>query len=152
MSDTTPIIPAASAPPSYTETESHRLTTTIKEEVKPLTAVAPRDAPPPYEYPPQCPPSSGSGYQRFDDRGRRCEMVAVIELGSESVYLQCPSCGNFVYSNLEYRTGALTCLASTLCFLFCMVCTCLPCFIRDCLDVDHYCPRCNFHFGTFRRL
>ena len=65
MSDTTPIYPSASAPPSYTEAEAHPLASTVKEESKPLAARAPKDAPPPYEYPPQCPPCTG--YQRFGE-------------------------------------------------------------------------------------
>ncbi|RUS74220.1 hypothetical protein EGW08_018026 [Elysia chlorotica] len=149
MSDTTPIYPSASAPPCYTEAEAHPLASTSKEVAKPLATRVVKDSPPPYDYPAQRPPTSG--YQRF---GRRVDLVTVnvIELGPDSAYLQCPCCGNFVYTDLEYRTGALTCLASTLCFFFCVVCTCLPCFVRDCLDVDHQCPRCNYHFGTFKRL
>ncbi|GFO26806.1 lipopolysaccharide-induced tumor necrosis factor-alpha factor homolog [Plakobranchus ocellatus] len=151
MSDTMPINPVATAPPSYTESQAQPQANVARvTEAKPYAARAPKDAPPPYDYPEQSP---SSGYQRFDtSSGRRVGVVTVIELGPEPCYLQCPSCGNFIYTDTVYKTGALTCIASALCFFFCIICTCLPCFVKDCLDVDHYCPRCNYCFGTFTRL
>ncbi|OQR70826.1 lipopolysaccharide-induced transcription factor regulating tumor necrosis factor alpha-like [Tropilaelaps mercedesae] len=52
------------------------------------------------------------------------------------------------------RPGLLTWLFSgALIALGCVWGCCLiPCCVPECQDIDHHCPACRAHLGTFKRL
>ncbi|BFZ05152.1 hypothetical protein BsWGS_08191 [Bradybaena similaris] len=157
MSDRSPIVDSSTpAPPTYVQTTS---TATSPQNNSTVAGYEPIDAPPPYT--PNPPtysyshvlPESGENYQRFDiATSNQVEVVALCHVGPEPYQVRCPNCSQLVTTVTYPRAGTLTFLSATLCFLFCIVCTFLPFCMDELQDVEHRCPVCNYHLGTFTRM
>lgn len=60
----------------------------------------------------------------------------------------------FIYTNYEkYCTPLISFYEfSPFCFSCWLGCCLIPCCIPECQDIEHRCPNCKAHLGTFRRL
>ncbi|XP_059148516.1 lipopolysaccharide-induced tumor necrosis factor-alpha factor-like [Physella acuta] len=149
MKDSAPIL-LPSAPPSYTEAISESCNIQTNPSVG---NSVPSDPPP--SYPPLTNAAytgtyhavtSGPGYQRFD------HCISLVQLGPDSCFVQCPTCGHEVMTDIHHRAGTLTFITAGLCFFLCIVCTFLPFCMDDLQDVTHTCPICKHHIGTYSRI
>uniref|UniRef100_A0A7M4FSV9 LITAF domain-containing protein n=1 Tax=Crocodylus porosus TaxID=8502 RepID=A0A7M4FSV9_CROPO len=62
----------------------------------------------------------------------------------------CPSCRQAITTQVVYRLGKLSyLLCSGMC---CLGCCLIPLVLKACKDVDHYCPRCQFHIFRYKRI
>lgn len=124
---------------------------------------APVDPPPAYTTGPYVP--GGEGYQgptpmlittqRTTMAGG--PMVTVVKVGQWGPFpmnVVCPQCQARVMTATNASPGLLTWLLSgALVFFGCWLGCCLiPCCIPECQDIEHTCPNCKAHLGTFRRL
>ncbi|XP_003739526.1 lipopolysaccharide-induced tumor necrosis factor-alpha factor homolog [Galendromus occidentalis] len=80
--------------------------------------------------------------------------VIRARMGPHSQQVTCGRCGALIMTETHVRPGLLTyLLCSALILLSCFWGCCLiPCCIPECQDVDHRCPSCNAHLGTYKRL
>jgi len=119
----------------------------------------PMDPPPPYTPGPgyvTSPPQPGPqvpGYG-IPPPPRVDIHVVHARMGPHSQQVTCGRCGALVMTETCVRPGLLTyLLCSALILLSCVWGCCLiPCCIPECQDVDHRCPSCSAHLGTFKRL
>lgn len=81
-------------------------------------------------------------------------VVNVSQCGPYPMQVACPHCGAHVMSETTAIPGLLTwLLAGGLLMLGCWAGCCLiPCCIPECQDIEHRCPNCKQHLGTFRRF
>ncbi|CAG5121924.1 unnamed protein product [Candidula unifasciata] len=157
MTDRSPMVnPSAPPPPSYVQA-TPTATTSLNNPT--VAGSNPGDAPPPYTPTPpsysysHILPESGQNYQRFETTANnQVEVVALCRVGPEPFQVLCPNCRQLVTTVTHPRAGTLTFLSAGLCFLFCFICTLVPFCIEDLQDVEHRCPNCNFHLGTYTRL
>ncbi|KAH8868459.1 Lipopolysaccharide-induced tumor necrosis factor-alpha factor [Schistosoma japonicum] len=80
--------------------------------------------------------------------------VPTIPLQNHAINMKCPNCQHEIITNIKYRNGTLTYAACAgLCLLGCFCGCCLiPFCVKLFKDVDHNCPECNHHVGTYRTL
>lgn len=78
----------------------------------------------------------------------------VVLFYDRPVQMSCPSCNQMIVTRLCYESGALTWLSCGGLFLLgCIAGCCLIPFCVDALkDVEHFCPNCNAHVGSYKRL
>jgi lipopolysaccharide-induced tumor necrosis factor-alpha factor len=81
-------------------------------------------------------------------------VVTIASLGPYPIQMQCSKCRAEIMTTTKSSTGLLTwILAGGLCLIGCWVGCCLiPFCIDGCQDVDHFCPNCRAHIGTYKRL
>ena len=79
--------------------------------------------------------------------------VTNASFGPDPIRVTCGNCSQVVVTNTGSSPGLLTwILSGSLLALGCWLGCCLiPCCIRECQDVDHFCPNCQKLLGTFRR-
>ncbi|XP_055838243.1 lipopolysaccharide-induced tumor necrosis factor-alpha factor homolog isoform X2 [Episyrphus balteatus] len=71
-------------------------------------------------------------------------------LGPRPCLVTCPSCHQRQVSNIVIESSMKTHLfALALCVVGCFCCSCLPYFIDNCKNVNHYCKNCNAYFGMY---
>ncbi|RTG84772.1 lipopolysaccharide-induced tumor necrosis factor-alpha factor, partial [Schistosoma bovis] len=92
--------------------------------------------------------------------------VNIIPLQDHPITLKCPNCHEEIVTKIKYRNGMLTYAACTVniqliikliifhfVYLRCFCGCCLiPFCVKACKDVDHKCPECSHHIGTYRTL
>ncbi|CAH8588372.1 unnamed protein product [Schistosoma turkestanicum] len=80
--------------------------------------------------------------------------VPTVPLQDHPTSLKCPNCHQEVVTHIKYRNGLLTYVAcTTLCIFGCFCGCCLiPFCVKVCKDVDHKCPECDCHIGTYHTL
>ena len=78
----------------------------------------------------------------------------VTPFGPYPMQIKCPLCHSSIFTTTRASTGALTWIISaTLVFLGCFLGCCLiPCFVRSCKDIEHFCPNCKSYLGIYKRL
>ncbi|XP_055939760.1 lipopolysaccharide-induced tumor necrosis factor-alpha factor homolog isoform X1 [Argiope bruennichi] len=114
------------------------------------------NAPPPQHYAGyQAPPTVVIGAPTT--AGGPPTVVTVVKVGQWGPYpmqVGCPQCGARIMTETTASPGLLTWLLSgALVFVGCWLGCCLiPCCIPECQDIEHRCPNCKAHLGTFRRL
>ncbi|KAI1307645.1 Lipopolysaccharide-induced tumor necrosis factor-alpha factor -like protein [Halotydeus destructor] len=66
----------------------------------------------------------------------------------------CPNCSQNVMTSTMSSPGLLTwILSGTLLLIGCWAGCCLiPCCVPECQDVEHRCPNCKTHLGTYKRI
>ncbi|XP_075687444.1 lipopolysaccharide-induced tumor necrosis factor-alpha factor homolog [Rhinoderma darwinii] len=66
----------------------------------------------------------------------------------------CPACNLPCTTNIKYKSGCLTTLLCCLLFFFGCVLGCflIPCCVKSCKDVNHYCPNCKHLIYRYKRL
>ncbi|GIX80805.1 LITAF domain-containing protein [Caerostris extrusa] len=122
---------------------------------------APVDPPPAYTTGPymaegyQAPPTVVLGAPTT--AGGPPTVVTVVKVGQWGPYpmqVACPQCSARVMTETSASPGLLTWLLSgALVFVGCWLGCCLiPCCIPECQDIEHRCPNCKAHLGTFRRM
>lgn len=81
-------------------------------------------------------------------------VVSVAQWGPYPMQVGCPHCGAQVMTETRASPGLLTwLLAGALIFFGCWLGCCLiPCCIPECQDIEHRCPNCKQHLGSYRRL
>ena len=122
----------------------------------------PVDPPPAYTTGPY---TAGDGYQgpptvvlgAPTTSGGPPTVVTVVKVGQWGpfpVQIVCPQCNARVMTETSLSPGLLTWLLSgALVFVGCWLGCCLiPCCIPECQDIEHRCPNCKSHLGTFRRI
>ncbi|XP_076381280.1 uncharacterized protein LOC117225938 isoform X2 [Megalopta genalis] len=63
----------------------------------------------------------------------------------------CHRCTSIVVTAVEVRRSVITHITAFALFLCgCWPCCMLPYCLNSCNDIDHYCPVCNAHLGTYR--
>lgn len=70
------------------------------------------------------------------------------------VHTECPHCGGFILTSLEYETGTLTWI---MCFFIMFIglflgCCLVPFCMDGCKDIAHICPDCKKEVGRFYRI
>lgn len=121
----------------------------------------PHDPPPAYTMGPYAPP--GEGYQQVPPvmgapaPGVPPTVVTVVKVGQWGPYpvqVVCPQCSARIMTETTASPGLLTWLLSgALVFVGCWLGCCLiPCCIPECQDIEHRCPNCKVHLGTYRRI
>ncbi|XP_052704954.1 lipopolysaccharide-induced tumor necrosis factor-alpha factor homolog [Crassostrea angulata] len=70
------------------------------------------------------------------------------------VHTECPYCGGFILTSLEYETGTLTWI---MCFFIMFIglflgCCLVPFCMDGCKDIAHICPDCKKEVGRFYRI
>jgi len=103
-----------------------------------------------YQTPPQAVPAGAAA-------GTTTVIVtggAMGMLGPHSMAMLCPRCGAQVVTETQPVSGTLTWL---LCILIAVVgcfwgCCLIPFCVDECQDVEHRCPSCKAHLGTYRRM
>ena len=78
----------------------------------------------------------------------------VMAFGPHPRSMECTSCHQPVMTVTKPAIGLLTwLLTGALVFVGCWLGCCLiPCCVPECQDVEHWCPNCNVHLGTYKRL
>jgi lipopolysaccharide-induced tumor necrosis factor-alpha factor len=81
-------------------------------------------------------------------------IVNVQGFGPYPMQVTCTQCSAQVMTETVASPGLLTWLLSGTLFLVgCWLGCCLiPCCIPECQDIEHRCPNCKTHLGTYRRL
>ncbi|XP_054152975.1 LITAF domain-containing protein-like isoform X2 [Oppia nitens] len=81
-------------------------------------------------------------------------IVNVQGFGPYPMQVTCSQCSAQVMTETVASPGLLTWLLSGTLFLVgCWLGCCLiPCCIPECQDIEHRCPNCKTHLGTYRRL
>ncbi|GFR32537.1 LITAF domain-containing protein [Trichonephila clavata] len=81
-------------------------------------------------------------------------VLSVQQCGPYPMQVTCPHCSAHVMSETTALPGLLTwLLAGGLVLLGCWLGCCLiPCCAPECQDIEHRCPNCKQHLGTFRRI
>ncbi|XP_035217745.1 cell death-inducing p53-target protein 1-like isoform X1 [Stegodyphus dumicola] len=81
-------------------------------------------------------------------------VVNVGQWGPFPMQVVCSHCSARVMTETSLSPGLLTWLLSgALVFVGCWLGCCLiPCCIPECQDIEHRCPNCKTHLGTFRRI
>ncbi|XP_054718077.1 cell death-inducing p53-target protein 1-like [Uloborus diversus] len=123
----------------------------------------PIDPPPAYSVGPY--PAAGEGYQAPPtvvlgaptSSGGPPTVVTVVRVGQWGPFpmqVVCSNCSARVMTETSLSPGLLTWLLSgALVFVGCWLGCCLiPCCIPECQDIEHRCPNCKTHLGTFRRI
>ncbi|KAK0418579.1 hypothetical protein QR680_013652 [Steinernema hermaphroditum] len=65
----------------------------------------------------------------------------------------CPQCWDLVETKVEFSAGALTYFLAILLIMFGFICfACIPCCVNVCKDAHHFCPKCHYCFGVYKRL
>lgn len=139
----------------------------------PVSGGMPQEPPPKYELPkegPYAPPPTGapSAYpqQQYPPQGYQGTTTVVTQpqqtvivhhaavFGPMPVPMQCPNCQATITTTISHQSGGLTWLtAGLLCLFGCWLGCCLiPFCIPDLQDVEHSCPNCHKHIGTYSRL
>nr|XP_031833095.1 lipopolysaccharide-induced tumor necrosis factor-alpha factor homolog [Nomia melanderi] len=63
----------------------------------------------------------------------------------------CPRCTTLVVTTVEVRQSIITHVTAFALFLCgCWPCCTLPYCMNTCKNIDHYCPACRTHLGTYR--
>lgn len=70
------------------------------------------------------------------------------------VHMECPHCGGYILTSLEYETGTLTWI---MCFFIMFIglflgCCIVPFCMDGCKDIAHICPDCKREVGRFYRI
>lgn len=74
-------------------------------------------------------------------------------LGFSPATATCPACRAAVVTRTAHRRGAAAFLAALVaCAVSYGACFWVPCFVPWFLDVEHFCPRCEYSLGTCSRL
>ncbi|XP_051878161.1 lipopolysaccharide-induced tumor necrosis factor-alpha factor homolog isoform X2 [Pristis pectinata] len=73
---------------------------------------------------------------------------------SQPIQMTCPSCQQVVLTRIRHVPGALTWISCGGLFIVgCVFGCCLIPFCVDALqDVEHSCPNCGVHLGSYKRL
>ncbi|XP_022237820.1 lipopolysaccharide-induced tumor necrosis factor-alpha factor homolog isoform X2 [Limulus polyphemus] len=81
-------------------------------------------------------------------------VVNMAQWGPYPMQMTCPHCAAQVMTETTASPGLLTwILSGSLIFLGCWLGCCLiPCCIPECQDIEHRCPNCKHHLGSYRRL
>lgn len=69
--------------------------------------------------------------------------------GEFPVSTKCTNCKDAVITSVTYRPGNVACLLASIMLI--VGCCFVPFCVRRFQDVNHWCPRCHEHLGTFRR-
>ncbi|KAH8234205.1 hypothetical protein KR038_003632 [Drosophila bunnanda] len=73
-----------------------------------------------------------------------------LTVGWQKMRVRCPSCkGEVVTSLLTSPTRKTHLCALTLYICCCWPFICLPYFFNYCKNVQHYCPNCGCHIGSY---
>nr|XP_015926001.1 LITAF domain-containing protein isoform X2 [Parasteatoda tepidariorum] len=123
----------------------------------------PNDPPPAYTQAPYPGGDDEKGYQApilgqpGAAPGGPPHVVTVMKIGQWGPFpmqIVCPQCQARVMTETTASPGLLTWLLSgALVFVGCWLGCCLiPCCIPECQDIEHNCPNCKAHLGTFRRI
>ncbi|XP_076304282.1 lipopolysaccharide-induced tumor necrosis factor-alpha factor homolog isoform X2 [Tachypleus tridentatus] len=103
------------------------------------------------------PPKSSTVVVGAPHAGQGMTSVTVVNMAQWGPYpmqITCPHCSAQVMTETNASPGLLTwILSGALVFLGCWLGCCLiPCCIPECQDVEHRCPNCKHHLGSYRRL
>ncbi|KAH9390557.1 hypothetical protein TYRP_010653 [Tyrophagus putrescentiae] len=119
------------------------------------------EPPPPYTAQPGVHPAPPPGFvaayppQGYPTPAPVTATVIVRQgFGPYPMQVTCSNCNAAVMTETSASPGLLTWLLSgTLLLVGCWLGCCLiPCCIPECQDIDHRCPNCKIHIGTYRRL
>lgn len=78
---------------------------------------------------------------------------APLFFGPDPIPITCPNCHQNVLTETHSASGNLTCMLTTLCCcLGCGICSFIPCCVRECKDIEHSCPNCEYKLGIFQRV
>ncbi|CAJ0928885.1 unnamed protein product [Ranitomeya imitator] len=135
---------------------------------------APPYAAPPYAAPPYAAPAEGNylyqaagwnpavyppppGYNEIPGNPQPIILPQVIfktELGDNPGLAVCPVCNVPCTTSVQYKSGCLTILLCCLLFFFGCVLGCflIPCCVKGCKDVNHYCPNCKHLIYKYKRI
>ncbi|KAM4025403.1 lITAF domain-containing protein [Anomaloglossus baeobatrachus] len=82
------------------------------------------------------------------------QVIFKTELRDNPGLAVCPACNVPCTTNVQYKSGGLTILLCFLLFFFGCVLGCflIPCCVKSCKDVDHYCPNCKHLIYKYKRL
>lgn len=78
----------------------------------------------------------------------------VLGFGPHPKQTVCPSCNQEVVSETRPAVGLLTwLLVGAMVMVGCgFGCCLIPCCVAECQDVEHWCPNCRRHMGTYKRI
>ncbi|XP_076362208.1 LITAF domain-containing protein-like isoform X4 [Tachypleus tridentatus] len=129
------------------------------EPPPPYTSAPPPSSynPPPGAYAGGYPPKSSTVVVGAPHTGPGLTSVTVVNVSQWGPYpmqMTCPRCAAQVMTETTASPGLLTwILSGSLIFLGCWFGCCLiPCCIPECQDIEHRCPNCKHHLGSYRRL
>ncbi|XP_071978689.1 lipopolysaccharide-induced tumor necrosis factor-alpha factor homolog isoform X2 [Engystomops pustulosus] len=82
------------------------------------------------------------------------QVIFKTDLSDNPGLAVCPACNKQCTTSIEYKSGCLTTLLCCLLFFFGCVLGCflIPCCIKSCKDVNHYCPYCKHLIHRHKRL
>ncbi|XP_040297084.1 lipopolysaccharide-induced tumor necrosis factor-alpha factor homolog [Bufo bufo] len=105
----------------------------------------------PAVFPPP-PPYSDTGYQQQPIFAP--QVIFKTDLADNPGLAVCPACNQPCTTTIKYKSGCLTTLLCCLLFFFGCVLGCflIPCCVKSCKDVDHYCPNCQHLIYKYKRL
>lgn len=80
--------------------------------------------------------------------------VAPPSFGPYPMRYTCPNCNAHVMTETHSTPGLLTyILSGALCVLAgYLLCCLVPCCVRECKDIEHRCPNCQYKLGAFKRI
>lgn len=80
--------------------------------------------------------------------------VTPVQFGPYPQRFNCPNCNAYVMTETHSTPGLLTyILSGALCFLAgYLLCCLVPCCVRECKDIEHRCPSCQYKLGLFKRI
>lgn len=127
-------------------------------------------SPPPYS--PEAPPSAGPVRVVIQVPGRAVQhtvqhpvqkehhgssqpiVISITEFGPYSQLYACPHCGASIMTVTRPQPGLLTYVLSGTLLLFgwYLFCCFVPCCIRQCQDIVHFCPKCKSELGLHKRI
>ena len=86
--------------------------------------------------------------------GQPAPTVFVTTLGSKSTCMTCPHCHEEIDTDIKTSRSSRTWLSG--CIIFILVgwvcCCCLiPCCLKRCKNVKHFCPNCKGFIGKYNR-
>jgi lipopolysaccharide-induced tumor necrosis factor-alpha factor len=81
-------------------------------------------------------------------------IVTQRSFGPAPILTKCSFCGNQITTSTDPTSGLMTyCACFVIAIVGCFYGCCLIPFCCDpCKDVEHRCPQCNRHLGTYERL
>lgn len=80
--------------------------------------------------------------------------VTSAQFGPYPMRFTCPNCHAHVMTETHSTPGLLTyILSGALCVLApYLLCCLVPCCVRECKDIEHRCPNCQYQLGLFKRI
>ncbi|XP_069839784.1 lipopolysaccharide-induced tumor necrosis factor-alpha factor homolog [Dendropsophus ebraccatus] len=82
------------------------------------------------------------------------QIIFKTELTDSPGLAVCPACNLPCTTTIQYKSGCLTTLLCCLLFFFgCILgCFLIPCCVKSCKDVNHYCPNCKNLIYKYKRI